>query len=76
MHMKRHFSLRILAAAALAVAALCACSPTRYLDRGEYMLAKNSVKVVNDKNYPKGDLTPYYKQSAQVSLGSGRFWTV
>ena len=67
MHMKRHFSLRILAAAALAVAALCACSPTRYLDQGEYMLAKNSVKVVNDKNYPKGDLTPYYKQSAQGS---------
>ena len=53
----------LLLAAALVAALLPACSPTKKIADGEYMLDKNNIVILNSKKYPKSDLAAYLKQS-------------
>lgn len=42
--------------------AAVSCSTTRVLQDGEYRLASNEIKVLNDKKFDVSKLTPYIKQ--------------
>ncbi len=44
-----------------------ACSPTRYLENGEYLLAKNEIKVEN-KELDKGEIRSYIKQKTNKKI--------
>ena len=57
----------ILAAAILALAA-SSCSTTRVLQDDQYRLTDNDIKVVNDKKFNTGSLTPYLKQKPNPSI--------
>lgn len=54
----------------LAAAALIplSCSTTRVLADGEYRLAKNTVKVTNDKHFSTRNFERYYQQQANNSI--------
>ncbi|MBQ9888620.1 MAG: BamA/TamA family outer membrane protein [Bacteroidales bacterium] len=41
---------------------LVSCSTTRLLEDGQYRLAKNNVKVVNDNHFNANEISPYIKQ--------------
>ena len=59
-----------LSAIFLAAAALisASCSTTRVLGDGEYRLAGNSIKVLNDKRFGTHQLERYYQQPANNSF--------
>ena len=64
--MKRHLTLvAVLAAAALS---LFSCSTTKVLQDGEFRLAKNTIKVTNDKDFDAVGLMSYVKQKANSSF--------
>ena len=45
------------------VMTLGSCSTTRILQDGEYRLAKNKVRITNDKSFNPSSITPYIKQA-------------
>lgn len=57
--MKRGFKIFIIVLAGLFS---LSCSTTRVLQDNEYRLAKNKVKVINDKRFNAESLLPYIKQ--------------
>ena len=50
----------------MAVIGLISCSTTRVLQDNEYRLAKNEIKVTNDKHFNTAQLQPYLKQKPNV----------
>ena len=61
---------RISAAVILMLTAL-SCSTTRVLQEDQYRLAGNHIKVLNDKKFNTGSLTPYLKQKPNPSIVFG-----
>ena len=61
--MNRHICIIVILASAL----LAACSTTRSLKDGEYLLRANKV-VVNDKSYKESDLSSYISQKTNSYL--------
>ena len=64
---------RCAVAAVVTAAAACAmlipsCSTTKVLADGEYRLAKNEVRITNDKKFNAGKLDPYLKQKPNSNL--------
>ena len=53
---------RRILAVAIATSALLSCSTTRVLQDNEYRLAKNTIKVENDRKFNTEQLQPYLKQ--------------
>ena len=47
------------------------CSTTRVLQEDQYRLAGNQIKVLNDKKFNTGSLTPYLKQKPNPSIVFG-----
>ena len=47
------------------------CSTTRVLQEDQYRLAGNHIKVLNDKKFNTGSLTPYLKQKPNPSIVFG-----
>ena len=45
-----------------ALFAAVSCSTTKVLQDGEYRLAKNRIRVENDRKFPTGQIEPYLKQ--------------
>ena len=61
---------RISAAVLILITAL-SCSTTRVLQEDQYRLAGNQIKVLNDKKFNTGSLTPYLKQKPNPSIVFG-----
>ena len=61
---------RISAAVLMLITAL-SCSTTRVLQEDQYRLAGNQIKVLNDKKFNTGSLTPYLKQKPNPSIVFG-----
>lgn len=57
--MRYFHKIAVFAAAAMI---MLSCSTTRVLKDGEYRLADNKIKIVNDKNFNSSILEPYLKQ--------------
>ncbi len=57
-----------MAGLAAAVVALFSCSTTKVLQDGEYRLAKNTIKVTNDKDFNADGLMSYVKQKSNSSV--------
>ena len=51
-----------LISACLCLAAAVSCSTTRVLQDGEFRLAKNKIRVTNDKSFNISLIEPYLKQ--------------
>ena len=47
----------------LTILLLPGCATTRYVPEGEFLLRKNTVKVVPDKVVPPSSLEPYIRQN-------------
>ncbi len=78
-------SWRCLIFAAVFALAATACSTTKVLQDGEYRLARNKIKIENDKNFNQNQLTKYLKQNEGLgwspflyvynwSNGKGKGW--
>ncbi len=55
----------------LLLTAAAACSQTRKLAEGEYLLKKNKITIKNSRTYPKSDLSAYLKQSGSGNQSFG-----
>lgn len=48
--------------------ALFGCSTTRVLQEGEFRLARNEIKVLNDSRFSTGELSKYLKQQENFNI--------
>ncbi len=58
---------------ALAGLVLTSCSTTKVLQDGEYRLAKNKIKVENDKEFNPNQLSKYLKQNEGLGWSPGLY---
>lgn len=65
---ERMVSALCLVAIAVALALTQSCSTTKSLAEGESRLAKNEIKVENDKRFKTGEIEPYIKQKPNSSF--------
>ncbi|MDD4031533.1 MAG: hypothetical protein PHE07_08910, partial [Bacteroidales bacterium] len=50
---------------------LTGCAGTRYVPQGEYLLRKNTIEVVPDKDVSPSELEPYLRQKPNTSIVFG-----
>ena len=65
---ERMVSALCLVAIAVELALTQSCSTTKSLAEGESRLAKNEIKVENDKRFKTGEIEPYIKQKPNSSF--------